>query len=581
MKPKTLMGKQCVTLAMIMSVLFLSADIAYSDKLENQADRFYRNGQRVMGPGWLNADLHKNYKIKAVLDDVTPEPDSKSTQTNNKFSDRLKEMGMENGKIRPDLKQKSSMGEENTFADTIIIPTDAVDLELDISVVTAVLNQLVEHIDTIENAGDANLILELVRAMKESGKQIRIWNEGATMICVEFIDPEKPAQNEADRDIFRFNLTTSITADFHVLDDGRAILALRTETGIFSVMPLELIFSSTSPALEYVARNFSSIMYGANRLEQTSFVGGKLMGFFQNTRLSSEDLRGLSYATRYSDGFKYDSDNLTSQSITSNKESDFFNGKDSANNLTNDDKLLDISNIEIVIDTPNGKEAIDADRLLLIFINLFENGMALIPDGKFDEMKGIIALLNQILNNPTDEQRVILGILQSILEETKKMKSETGNAEIQKTSDDFVKMVATCLLAQALHDLLKEGDITSLKAMFIELDNDRSRILSEYDTSVSLYYTNIIKEFASSMALLQLKDIAPNQVDEIIRKLKDSKDKTFTEEEILKNEVAYRKLYLDKAREALENSMKTMLEAYTKRIMGVLEGTGVVKKKRK
>ncbi|GAG29142.1 unnamed protein product, partial [marine sediment metagenome] len=74
-----------------------------------------------------------------------------------------------------------------------------------------------------------------------------------------------------------------------------------------------------------------------------------------------------------------------------------------------------------------------------------------IPIGELSlgEMELAMMLAN-ILANPTEDQKVVLDALASLLSEAEKLEEETGSTELKAATDDFVQMVATCLLAQAL-----------------------------------------------------------------------------------------------------------------------------------
>ena len=205
---------------------------------------------------------------------------------------------------------------------------------------------------------------------------------------------------------------------------------------------------------------------------------------------------------------------------------------------------------------------------------------------------GMAVMLINILSDPTAEQKVMIDALVSLMNEVQKIEEETGSEELKQTSDDFTQMVATVLLAQALPDLLKAGEISSIKGIFGELDSEKSKILLEYHTKANGYYQNIVKELAANIVTLQLKEILaksltereleklPAQhIDEIIKRIRNQKDKTITEEQILKVEAKYREEYLAPAKRILEENMKTLLQGFTQRLFSVLNEAGIIKEK--
>lgn len=203
----------------------------------------------------------------------------------------------------------------------------------------------------------------------------------------------------------------------------------------------------------------------------------------------------------------------------------------------------------------------------------------------------IIQTLANLLNNPTDDQEKLLDILESLVAESEKAQAEASNpAAIKQAEDALLQVVAAALLAQAIPDLLKEGDISNIKLIFMELDKKKEAILTEYKESTRPYYDEIVKEISKNMAILKfkgmisndmmeddLRKILPSEIMKIIDKIRNSNDKSFEEEYMLQQEAKYRKKYLDSNRRLLEERMKGLLKDFTKRIFSTLEGSGLIK----
>ncbi len=206
----------------------------------------------------------------------------------------------------------------------------------------------------------------------------------------------------------------------------------------------------------------------------------------------------------------------------------------------------------------------------------------------------MVMMLASIINNPTIEQQEILDVLEALISQVQKMAEDTGSApELEQTSDDFTQMVAAVLLAQALPGLLKEGDMSNVKGIFGDLDREKSNILLQYGQQASRYYELIAEELAANMTTLQIKGLLKknitaeeeltklpfDQIDAIVKKIRNAKDKTITEERVLKAEAKYREEHLMPAKRMLEQNMKTLLQGFTKKLFGVLDGAGLVKEK--
>ena len=202
----------------------------------------------------------------------------------------------------------------------------------------------------------------------------------------------------------------------------------------------------------------------------------------------------------------------------------------------------------------------------------------------------VAAKLADIITNPTKEQMVVINAMKGMIKEVTKLEGDSGSEEAQKIKDEFTQMVATLLLAQALPDLLQEGEITLVKGLFRELDTERTNILSMYQASTKLYYNGIVKELAANMATLQIKDILSKnmtkdeldklptyKIDEILKKIQRIKDKTITDDIILAKEAEYNEKYLKPANQEFERNMTALLSDFSKRILGVLDKAGLVK----
>ena len=199
----------------------------------------------------------------------------------------------------------------------------------------------------------------------------------------------------------------------------------------------------------------------------------------------------------------------------------------------------------------------------------------------------IAKALANILSNPTEDQKVITDVLKALLKDTEKAAEDAaakGNPELKKAQDDLLQAVANLLLAQAMPDLIKKGDIAGIKTMFSDLDTAKTKLMNDYAKSTRPYYDNMLKDLARNLAMLQLKNILnpnmskdeleklpPSELDKILEKIKQQKDKAFEEEYLLQQEAKYRKTYIDPNKQKLEEDMKNMLNDFTKKINGALK----------
>ena len=217
----------------------------------------------------------------------------------------------------------------------------------------------------------------------------------------------------------------------------------------------------------------------------------------------------------------------------------------------------------------------------------FEQSALLVPKYVSSADVETAMRLADILKNPTDDQKTIIDTIKALLGDTHRTEKEPGkqpNPELKKAQDDLLNAVANILLAQAVPDLLKQGDISNIKTIFQELDTKKNKIMLEYAKSTKPYYENMIKDLAKNMAILQSKNLLspnmakdeldklpPSELDRILEKIKNMKDKSFEEAYILQQEAKYRKDYLDPNKKKLEDDMKGLLNNFTARLSEVLK----------
>jgi hypothetical protein len=187
--------------------------------------------------------------------------------------------------------------------------------------------------------------------------------------------------------------------------------------------------------------------------------------------------------------------------------------------------------------------------------------------------------LASILKNPTEEERTLLNALDALLVEADKVEKETGSLEVKKASDDLIQMVAKVLLAQALPDLLKEGDIAGAKGVFADLGQTKGQLMLEYQEATRPYYEEMTKMIAANLSILKfsnvvskeitesdLKNLPRNEIDKIMDKIRKIQDKSFDKDYMLQQEAKYRERYIDPNRKHLEDNMKLTLNDFTKRL---------------
>ena len=255
--------------------------------------------------------------------------------------------------------------------------------------------------------------------------------------------------------------------------------------------------------------------------------------------------------------------------------------------LTNDDKAVS----PIFKSLLNAKSDLDASgqgqidpALIQKLVNdaLAESGLAAITDNNSKEMN-VAMMLAEILKNPNDDQKKLLDVVESMMNEVSK--TENTSPELQKAENDMLEAVAKILLAQAIPDLLKEGDISNIKGLFKELTEKKDAIMSTYQEATKPYFEAIKDLLTKNMGVVtnsgivskemlekELSKASPNDLEKILEKLRAKPNKTKDEEAILQAEAGYREKYLEPGKKLLEEEMKTILKEFANKINTALEG---------
>jgi len=201
-----------------------------------------------------------------------------------------------------------------------------------------------------------------------------------------------------------------------------------------------------------------------------------------------------------------------------------------------------------------------------------------------DQMSIALALAN-ILKNPTEDQKLVIDAITSLLKDIANAEGDGGKSnELTKAENDLLQMAAAVLLAQGIPDLLKEGDVENMKGMFKDLGASKDKVLLDYKDSIKPYYNNIAKEIAANIAVLEIKGIVnkklteeelrkmePREIDRILESIRKSNDKSFELEYILQQDSKYRKEYLNPSKKLMEDHMKLILGSFAKKLSDALE----------
>jgi hypothetical protein len=210
--------------------------------------------------------------------------------------------------------------------------------------------------------------------------------------------------------------------------------------------------------------------------------------------------------------------------------------------------------------------------------------MAALPITDADQDQAALKLAN-ILDNPNEEQELVLDAIKSLLEDMAKIDEKASiNPKLSEAENNMLQVVASCLLAQSIPDLFKEGDIANIRDIFKDLGQSRDKIMLDYAKSIRPYYTSMVKDIESNIAVLQLKGVLskklseeelrkfePKEIDKLINEIRKANDGSFEMEYILQQEGKYHRQYIDPSNKVLAEAMKKLMKSFAWKLNNALE----------
>jgi hypothetical protein len=209
----------------------------------------------------------------------------------------------------------------------------------------------------------------------------------------------------------------------------------------------------------------------------------------------------------------------------------------------------------------------------------------------------IALILANIMLNPTDDQKKMLDSVESILSEAEDLAEEMKSDEMKQVEEEFTRTVSVLFLAQALPDLLRQGDATSIKEIFSDISTAKDIILLKYREAVTPYYVEMASEFARNIDALKLGNIlsnefteqailklSPKDIDAIVKKLKEKENQGIATPEmkaLLARDADLRAVYITPNQKLLEESMTSMLKQFTQKVYSILYASGAITAEKK
>jgi hypothetical protein len=221
-------------------------------------------------------------------------------------------------------------------------------------------------------------------------------------------------------------------------------------------------------------------------------------------------------------------------------------------------------------------------QVLMQYSALAAGGLLTANDGKMD----VALLMADILKNPTVDQKNMIDLCESLIKEIDKVDESGKSSDIKNAQDALLQAVANILIAQAIPDLLKEGDMAAIRDIFRNLDTEKVKLLADYNGAVDPYYTEAKKLLSSNMDFLQMNNIVSrsmlkeeldklrsSDIDKIMKKVKELQNRSVETEYIIQKDGELRSIYIDPNKKIFDDRMKQMLEGFTQRLSKILEAT--------
>ena len=401
-------------------------------------------------------------------------------------------------------------------------------------------------------------------------------------------------------------------SDMKLLDNGSLVLAINESSGNYNYKTSQYNYKSDA-AVKIIGSDGETTdisLKGAmgddsnKYISQLTVLGdGKFaVALRESKQNNSNQSISKNSVEQFSTAFKSNADKDSPSSSSASAKSDPLSSqsKDDAGNKTSSKGIQgQTSDKQNATKSDNNKSLLENDKIADAtssssassesLLRIMEDKNALSAYSIFLNAGSVdmLALLKNILNNPTEDQKNMLDTISALLSDIAKVKAETGdNTMLNEEADSMVKAATAALLAQALPDLLSSQDISGLKGIFQALGAAKSSIMKDYEAGTRPYYDQLLKDIAKNLNMLQLNNaisksiskeeldnMPRNRIDIIIEKLKQKKNRSFEEEYILQQESKYRKVYLDPNKKMVEDKMKATLKDFTAKINGSLGGT--------
>ena len=407
----------------------------------------------------------------------------------------------------------------------------------------------------------------------------------------------------------KYEWSYSYLTDMKVLDDESIVVAFNEYSGSYDYSTRE--YSSCEDAsLTVINSNgtavdikLGSVDGGSKSITKIATLGnGKFGVVMKETGLGQGGAESKTSIKQFSsDGTaltKKDRDKSADKTVqeqnnvkvkSRNGETD-VNAKSetSKTELKSSDKNGKDSSLKVSLNSGiEGDAALGSENMLAELNARLGNEAALAALSMFVAMDGmdVMAMLSEIFKDPTDMQKKIIDTLASLLSELNELAEKDGEAEqeLKRAADQFVQMAAAAIVAQAIPDLLKEGDVTSIKTLFGQLEKAKSGLLSKYNTSIKGYYDEMKKVLAKNISVLQLKnllakeltekeleDLPPTEIDKLLAKIKSAEDDSFEVKYVVQQENKSREKYVTQSKKELEKEMAGCLDEFTQKLSDIL-----------
>ncbi|MCX5666994.1 MAG: hypothetical protein NTY34_01590 [Candidatus Omnitrophica bacterium] len=197
------------------------------------------------------------------------------------------------------------------------------------------------------------------------------------------------------------------------------------------------------------------------------------------------------------------------------------------------------------------------------------------------ETPGTQEITFEPITNLSKENMEAIDSLKAVMKDLKGLEAFTESSKAKEVNDKMAQIADIINSDKENMRLLYENN--EMGGMFKELSDKQKLLMLKYEKSTEPYYDVVRNILAKNITVIQvagiikqiteeeMKRMPRDEIDKILEKLRQAKDKSFAKEYILQQEAKYREKYINPNAKKLAREMANILDDFTKQISGAIK----------